>query len=334
MALFDEEGLGRQIDFCVDRGVHGIVYPVMVSEFWLLSDDERKRALDVAVKQVDGRIPMIAGVAGVSTEVAVMFSRYSREAGADGAIALPPYVLKPGLEGLVDYYRQVAEAMGKPVFIQNFDPPLGSSLSPEFIRQLLLDIPHVEYIKEEMMPGGHSVTALLETCGDELHGVFTGFGGRWFIDELNRGVSGTMPACEFTDVLVLLYERYRSGDVEGAREVHNRLLAPHQHGEPVLRVVFCKEILRRRGLIAFHLHAGAGETGPVRPRGNRPAHTRRGRTVYSVMRLSGASSRCSYVHSCRECPWPGNQIQSTRNPRKTPAQNPTSTPQAKGWARR
>ena len=246
--VLDEEGLRRQIDFCVEAGTHGIVYPVMASEFWLLSDDERKRVLDGAVEQVDGRIPMIAGVAGVSTEVAVMFSRYSREAGADGAIALPPYILKPGLEGLVDYYRQVAEAMGKPVFIQNFDPPLGSSLSPEFIRQLLLDIPHVEYIKEEMMPGGHSVTALLETCGDELHGVFTGFGGRWFVDELNRGVSGTMPACEFTDVLVRLYERYRSGDVEGAREIHSRLL-PLINLESLYFVIFCKEILKRRGLI-------------------------------------------------------------------------------------
>lgn len=247
--VLDEDGLRKQIDFCVDTGARGIVYPVMVSEFWLLSDDERKRVVDVAVAQVDGRIPMIAGVAGVSTEVAVMFSRHAREAGADGAIALPPYVLKPGLDGLVEYYRQVADAVGNPVFIQNFDPPLGSSLSPELIRKLLLDIPNVKYIKEEMMPCGHSVTALLETCGDELHGVFTGFGGRWFIDELNRGVSGTMPASEFTDVLVRLYERYRSGDVEGAREIHNRLL-PLINIESLHGVIFCKEILKRRGLIA------------------------------------------------------------------------------------
>ncbi len=246
--VLDEDSLRREIDFCLAVGTHGIVYPAMVSEFWLLSDDERKRVIEIVVRQVDGRVPMIAGVAGVSTEVAVMFSRFSEDVGADGAIALPPYVLKPSLDGLVDYYRRVAGVISGPVFIQNFDPPLGASLSPQFIQKLILDIPNVDYVKEEMMPGGHSVTALMETCGDELKGIFTGFSGRWFIDELNRGVNGTMPACQFTDVMVKLYERYRAGDVEGAREIHTRLL-PLISIENLHGVIFCKEILKRRGII-------------------------------------------------------------------------------------
>ena len=246
--LLDQESLRREIDFCISAGAHGIVYPVMVSEFWLLSDDERKEAIEIVVRQANGRIPVIAGVAGVSTEVAVMFSRFSNDIGADGAIALPPYVIKPDLNGLVDYYSAVAEAIDGPVFIQNFDPPLGSSLSPQFVQSLLKDIPNVSYVKEEMMPCGHSVSALMQTCGDELHGVFTGFSGRWFIDELNRGVAGTMPACQFTDVMVSLYERYRSGDVEGAREIHTKVL-PLLSIEQLHGVVFCKEILKRRGVI-------------------------------------------------------------------------------------
>ena len=246
--LLDTESLRREIDFCIEAGAHGIVYPVMVSEFWLLSDDERKDAIEVVVRQTDGRAPVIAGVAGVSTEVAVMFSRFSSEVGADGVIALPPYVIKPNLNGLVDYYRAVAAAIDGPVFIQNFDPPLGSSLSPQFIQKLLIDIPNISYVKEEMMPCGHSLSALIETCGDELHGTFTGFSGRWFINELNRGASGTMPACQFTDVMVTLYERFRAGDIEGAREMHTALL-PLVNIENLYGVIFCKEILKRRGII-------------------------------------------------------------------------------------
>ena len=247
--LLDIDSLRREIDFCIEAGAHGIVYPVMVSEFWLLSDDERKEAIEVVVQQTDARVPVIAGVAGVSTEVAVMFSRFANDVGADGAIALPPYVIKPDLNGLVDYYRAVAAAIDGPVFVQNFDPPLGSSLSPQFIQELMLEIPNIRYVKEEMMPCGHSLTALIETCGEELLGTFTGFSGRWFINELNRGASGTMPACQFTDVMVTLYESYRSGDIEEAREIHNAIL-PLINIETLHGVIFCKEILKRRGLIS------------------------------------------------------------------------------------
>ena len=247
--LLDIDSLRREIDFCIEAGADGIVYPVMVSEFWLLSDDERKEAIEVVVQQANGHAPVIAGVAGVSTEVAVMFSRFANDIGADGAIALPPYVIKPDLNGLVDYYHKVAAAIDGPVFVQNFDPPLGSSLSPQFIQKLMLETPNIRYVKEEMMPCGHSLTALLETCGDELHGTFTGFSGRWFINELNRGASGTMPACQFTDVMATLYERYRSGNVEGATEVYNAIL-PLINIENLYGVIFCKEILKRRGVIA------------------------------------------------------------------------------------
>ena len=57
-----------------------------------------------------------------------------------------------------------------------------------------------------------------------------------------------MPACQFTDVMVKLYERYRAGDVEGAREIHARLL-PLITIENLHGVIFCKEILKLRGII-------------------------------------------------------------------------------------
>ncbi len=47
--LLDTEVLRKEIDFCVDAGTHGIVFPVMVSEFWQLSDDERKLSIKTVV---------------------------------------------------------------------------------------------------------------------------------------------------------------------------------------------------------------------------------------------------------------------------------------------
>ena len=275
----DEEGLRRQIDFCVDTGTHGIVYPVMVSEFWLLSDDERKRVVDVAVEQVDGRIPMIAGVAGVSTEVAVMFSRHAREAGADGAIALPPYVLKPGLDGLVDYYRQIAEAMGKPVFIQNFDPPLGSSLPPAFIRDLLLDIPNVQVHQgRDDAPRPFGVGAAGDLRGRaarRLHRVRRTLVHRRAEPRRERHHAGLRVHRRAGPPLRALPVRRRgrrAGDPHPA-------VAAHQHREPARRDLLQGDP-ETAGPDRIDLYAGAGEPGPARPRRDRPALAGRRAIVY------------------------------------------------------
>ncbi len=64
----------RVVDFCVECGAHGLVYPVNASEFTSLSDAERFTLTEVLVEQDAGRIPAIIGVAGVAKEVAAKFA--------------------------------------------------------------------------------------------------------------------------------------------------------------------------------------------------------------------------------------------------------------------
>ncbi len=80
------------IAFCLDAGAHGIVAPVNASEFWTLSDAERKRVAEIIVDEVDHRIPTVIGVAGGAASVAVEFARHAERIGADAVIAMPPYV--------------------------------------------------------------------------------------------------------------------------------------------------------------------------------------------------------------------------------------------------
>ena len=82
----------RTVEFCINCGAHGLVYPVNASEFTVLSDAERMLLSGVLVEQNAGRIPAIIGVAGVSKEVAAVFASHAREIGADGVIAMAPYI--------------------------------------------------------------------------------------------------------------------------------------------------------------------------------------------------------------------------------------------------
>ena len=67
----DHASMERQVEFCLRAGADGLVYPVLGSEFMFLSDNERRDLVALIVKCAAGRIPIIAGVAGPSTAIAV-----------------------------------------------------------------------------------------------------------------------------------------------------------------------------------------------------------------------------------------------------------------------
>lgn len=244
----DEESLRREIDFCIRAGAHGIVAPVVASEFYVLTDDERRRITHILVEETNNRVPVIIGITAASRKHAVEFGRVAEDAGADGVIAMPPHVLKGGRDAIFDYYKGVSDTIELPIFIQNAPPPLGSSLAPNFMLQMCREIENVQYIKEETMPVGHYITAILKEAGPEVKGVFGGAAARWMIPELDRGATGFMPACQFTDIYVQIWDMWEAGDREGARALFNKLL-PLINLEGLLSVSLVKEILVRRGVI-------------------------------------------------------------------------------------
>ena len=243
----DWEGLRRIVDFCVECGAHGIVWPVNASSFATLSDEERLKGAHVVVEQVAGRVPVVIGTQGVSTTHAMMFSRHAKEIGADAVIAMAPYIRKlEDEELLLQYYRGISDATDLPIFIQNH--AAGSVLSVDTMVRLLREVEHVEYVKEETMPATHKLTQLLERAPrDKMKGVFGGSGGRYLLLEHPRGVAGQMPGCHITDVVVRLWDALEAGDLKEAKRVYG-LMAPLFALEEQ-RVASYSEVLRIRGVI-------------------------------------------------------------------------------------
>ncbi|HUX86979.1 MAG TPA: dihydrodipicolinate synthase family protein [Chloroflexota bacterium] len=244
----DLESLRREIAFCLEAGAHGIVAPVNASEFWTLSDDERKAVAEVIVTSVDGKVPTVIGVAGGSASVAVSFARHAQQIGADSVIAMPPYVRVAPPNAIFAYYRALSEAISIPIFIQNHDAPAGTRLSPEFVARLVNELEHVDYVKEETLPANHAIEAEIKLCGPKLKGIMGGIAGRYLMDEYRRGACGTMPACEATDVHVQVWNALDAGEHRQARDLFNRLL-PLLNFEALIPGVY-KAVLKRRGIIA------------------------------------------------------------------------------------
>lgn len=244
----DLDSLRSEIAFCLEAGAHGIVAPVNASEAWTLTDDERRTVVETLVTGVGGRVPVVVGVSAGSAAAAVAFARHAAEVGADAVIALPPSGPTAPPEAIFAYYRALAAAIAIPIFVQNHDAPYGTRMSPEFVARLVRELPHVDWVKEETYPPGHAITTERELCGPKLKGILGGVAGRYLLDEYRRGVCGTMPACEATDVHVQVWEALEQGDERCARDLFNRLL-PLLNYEALLPGVY-KAVLKRRGVIA------------------------------------------------------------------------------------
>ena len=241
----DVASLKKEVAFCIKAGAHGLVFPVLGSEFQFLTEGERRRLVEVVVGEAGGQVPVVVGVAGPSKAAAVGHARHVAQTGADAVIALPPYIAAGSREEIKDYYEAIAQAAGRPVFVQHTHAGMDAS----FLQVLLEEVEHVRYIKEEMQPSAHQISAVLENVGDACLGVFGGAHGRWMLSELHRGASGFMPAAEAVDVHVQIWEAYQAGNEVRARQIFDQLL-PLINLINLLGLRTCKEVLVRRGVFA------------------------------------------------------------------------------------
>ena len=124
----DEDDLAREVSFCQRAGAQGVVWPQLFGEFYVLSEQERRRGAEVLIRAAGGSCAVVIGVQAPSKEIAVEFARHAESKGADAVIALPPFLGPVTLDMAADYYRAIAAAIRIPIFIQNTGGQWGPAL--------------------------------------------------------------------------------------------------------------------------------------------------------------------------------------------------------------
>lgn len=253
----DEAGLRRVVRFCIEAGARGLVGPANASEFTTLSDDERRRWIEIVVGEAAGQVPVIAATTCGHAQPAIVLGRFAQQVGAACIMAMPPHVLHPDAAGCYAYYQALAASLDIPVMIQNYIGPIGTPMSAELIGRLCRELPRVEYVKEETVPSPRMIGQILAAAGPHCRGVFGGQAGQYLLDEFRRGAAGNMPACQTTDLLQDVWDLLEAGDERAARARFNRVL-PLINYERLYGGALYKEVLYRRGVIGCRLCRAPG----------------------------------------------------------------------------
>jgi 4-hydroxy-tetrahydrodipicolinate synthase len=248
----DPNALARIVEFALSAGADAVVYPGVASEVEQLSVVERDRLLDVVAATVGGRVPIVVGASAADARTSARHMHKADLLGAAAAMVMAPAPLAGDLPALIEHYRYLGSGTRLPIMLQNAPPPAGGGFDMAAVAEVVATVPSVRYVKEEALPCGQRIAALLARAelatAPHFIGVLGGAGARYLLDELSRGAIGTMPACELTDVHVRMVRAWRAGDRALARTLYNRSL-PLLNFQAVFRWAATKEVLKRRGVI-------------------------------------------------------------------------------------
>ena len=217
----DEEAYRALIEEQIAQGTSAIVPCGTTGESATLSIEEHNRVIDIAVKAVNRRVPVIAGTGGNSTSEAIELTTHAKKAGADATLQVTPYYNKPGQEGLYRHFKAIADAVPLPQVLYNVPGRTGVNLLPETVARLA-GIREIVAIKEAsgnlaqmteiMVLAGDKITLL--SGDDNLIVPVLSIGGRGVISV----VANVVPK-DTADIVSAWFK----GDIERSRELSLRL---------------------------------------------------------------------------------------------------------------
>jgi 4-hydroxy-tetrahydrodipicolinate synthase len=143
----DEPAYRQLVRRVVGAKAHGVVVLGTAGEFAVLRDEQKERALRIAIDEVAGRVPVIAGTGEPGTRCAVEMTCLAQKLGADCALVVPPYYYMADQQAVIRHYRTIASESGLPVLLYNIPFFTKVNLEPDTVKALA-DEPGIAGIKD------------------------------------------------------------------------------------------------------------------------------------------------------------------------------------------
>jgi 4-hydroxy-tetrahydrodipicolinate synthase len=134
---FDSSGnvneiqLGNLIDRQIEQGTDVILICGTTGESATMSNEEQQYVLELAIKQINRRVPVLCGTGCNDTRETIRLSQQAEKIGGDAVLLVGPYYNKPTQEGFFQHFKKVAESVSIPVILYNVPGRTGSNIAAE-----------------------------------------------------------------------------------------------------------------------------------------------------------------------------------------------------------
>jgi dihydrodipicolinate synthase/N-acetylneuraminate lyase len=252
----DFDLLRRHVSWLIDEGCQGIVPLGSLGEGATLSFEEKGAVLTACKEAAAGRVPVITGVAALSTAAAVALAREGAARGCEGLMVLPPYVYVGDWRETAAHFRAVVDATPLPCMLYNNPIAYRTDVSPEGLAELCAALPNLEAVKEST-GDVRRVTAIRALLGDRI-AIFIGVDDL-LLEGVQAGAAGWIAG--LVDALpaesVRLFQLAATGRIEEARQLYDWFL-------PLLRLDTVPKFVQLIKLVQAEVGMGAATVRPPR----------------------------------------------------------------------
>src|SRR5437870_13632851 len=218
----DTDATRRLVDFRIAAGIDGLLPLGTSGEFALLSREERGIMVKTVADQADSRVPVVAGVSDPSIERVLQLSSDAKKAGADAVIATLPYYFTTTDEGHYRHFKAISEAIDLPLLIYNIPEWTHSFVTPETVQKLAEEklVVGMKYTEYNFL----NLIRFLKASRNKM-AIFTGSDAMAY-SNLEFGGAGAIigSASVAPTVASKIFDDYKKGDLNGARESQEKLL--------------------------------------------------------------------------------------------------------------
>ena len=162
----DFKGLQELIDFQLENEIDALVISGTTGEPATMTESEKAEVIRLAIRHVNGRVPVIVGTGANSTASAVKWSKFAEDEGADALLLVTPYYNKCSQDGLVRHYFTVADSVHIPMVLYNVPSRTGVNVTPATLARLA-EHPNIAAMKEASA-NISQITEMVRLCDDKL----------------------------------------------------------------------------------------------------------------------------------------------------------------------
>ncbi len=218
----NEQVYRQTLNFYIESGCHALGVGAGTGEYARMTIDQRKQLMNIAVDEVAGRVPIIAGTGCHSTQESIELSQYADSLGIEGCLVITPYYTQTDDEGIYRHYKMISDSVSNTgIIIYNFPAGTNVNINPDIVARLAEE-EHICGMKNSTPDFEHLAAVLTKTRNADFN-VVTGYESL-LIPAISMGATGMFGVSQdiIPKVMVKMYNLAVQGNLKEAIAIHDK----------------------------------------------------------------------------------------------------------------